>query len=91
MKIQPTLRNVVLFFVLFQVFPVSAWFLIQMLKPVSPAWRLYGVFAISELVAVLWILGWKQKGEVETHGCTRSQDLSKNRGFPMEMKVSEGR
>ncbi len=65
MKINPSARNIFVFALAFQLYPILLLLLVHLVNPEPNPWSYVGIFAIAEALLLVLILGWKNKAKVD--------------------------
>jgi hypothetical protein len=65
MKVKPTTQNIIIFSMVYQLYPVVLYFLAKLANPDPKPWGVFGIFAIAEFLLTIIILSWRRKAEVE--------------------------
>lgn len=67
MKFKPTPINIIIFCILFQLYPFTLNMLVYLINPEPKTWAIVSIYLIAQLVMIFFILSWRRKSEIEIY------------------------
>jgi len=64
-KTKPTTKNIFIFSLVYQLYPLILYFLARLANPDPKLWAVIAIFGIAQFVLILMILSWRRKADIE--------------------------
>lgn len=65
MKFRPTPINIVIFCILFQLYPLGSNLLVRVVNPEPKTWAVATIYLIAEFAMIFFIVSWRRRAEIE--------------------------